>query len=127
MLDLFGGMDMRGIIRARGNRPGRSAGTKFGGIAWVIATDPSNDPDVYRQSKAALAEVDRVLLELGTNRSQLISVTANLQLIQLEFEVERAWLEWIGDDAAHWPTMGYVEAVPRSSNLVEFAVIAACA
>ena len=127
MFDQFGGQERRGIVRARGNHPGRSVGTKFAGLAWAIGTDHSNDPDIYRQARAALAELDRVVRQLGTDRSQLISVTAYLQLIQLEHDVERAWLEWIGADPVDWPTIVYVEAVPSGSNLVEFAVIAACA
>ena len=59
---------MEEIIRVRGEARGRNAGTKYNGLAWVVATDQSNAPDMYTQTRNALVEIDRVLAELGTSR-----------------------------------------------------------
>ena len=114
------------ITRARGKYKGRNAGTKYNGFAWAVATDQSNSPDMYTQTCKALAEIDRVLAELGTEKTRLINVTVYVSKIQLKEEMERAWLEWIGDDPAHWPQRACVEAPLYRYTMVEFVVIAAC-
>ena len=114
------------INRVRGAYPGRNAGTSHNGFAWAVATDQSNSPDMYTQTRNALAEIDRVLGELGTSRARLINVTVYVSKIQLKDEMERAWLEWIGENPAHWPQRACVEAPLYRYTMVEFVVIAAC-
>ena len=113
---------MLDITRVRGKYDGRNAGTKYNGFAWAVATDQSNSPDMYSQTQKALAEIDRVLGELGTSRQRLINVTVYVSKIQLKEEM----LEWIGDDPAHWPQRACVEAPLYRYTMVEFVVIAAC-
>ncbi len=117
---------MLDITRIRGKYQGRNAGTKYNGLAWAVATDQTDSPDIYRQTKVALAEIDRVLGELGTSRERLINATVYVSKIELKGEMERAWLEWIGDDPVHWPQRACVEAQLHGATLVEFVVIAAC-
>lgn len=113
------------IQRVRGVYQGRNAGTKYNGFAWAVATDQDNSPDMYTQTKNCLAEIDRVLAELGTDKTRLINVTVYVGKIQLKKEMERAWLEWIGDDPAHWPQRACVEAPLNEYCMVEFVCIAA--
>ena len=117
---------MLDITRVRGVYQGRNAGTKYNGFAWAVATDQSNSPDMYTQTRKSLAEIDLVLEELGTDRTRLINVTVYVSKIQLKDEMERAWLEWIGDDPQRWPQRACVEAPLNKYTMVEFVVIAAC-
>ena len=117
---------MSEIARARGAYRGRNAGTKHNGLAWAVATDRARAPDVHAQTVAALAEIDRVLGELGTDRTQLLSCTVYLSSIELKGEMDAAWCEWIGDDPAHWPQRACVEAGLAGDTLVEIVVLAAC-
>ena len=89
---------MHEIGRVRGVYRGRNAGTKCNGFAWAVATDRGRAPDVHAQTVAALAEIDRVLSELGTDRTRLLSCTVYLPRIELKDEMDRAWCAWIGDD-----------------------------
>ncbi|MEM6622251.1 MAG: Rid family hydrolase [Pseudomonadota bacterium] len=114
------------IERVRGVYQGRNAGTKYNGFAWAVATDKSNSPTMYDQTQISLAEIDRVLGELGTSRQRLINATIYVTNIQLKDEMERAWLEWIGDDPAHWPQRACVETGLKGLTQVEVVVIAAC-
>lgn len=114
------------ITRAGGRYRGRNAGTKYNGFAWAVATDQSDSPGMYAQTKVSLAEIDRVLGELGTSRQRLISATVYVTNIQLKDEMDRAWLEWIGDDPAHWPQRACVETGLKGLTQVEIVVIAAC-
>jgi enamine deaminase RidA (YjgF/YER057c/UK114 family) len=117
---------MQEIARARGVYAGRNAGTKYNGFAWAVATDRGCAPDVHRQTVAALAEIDRVLGELGTDRTRLLSATVYLPRIELKVEMDRAWCAWAGDDPAHWPQRACVEAGLAGDTLVEIVVLAAC-
>ena len=117
---------MQDIVRARGGQSGRSAGTRYNGFVWAVGTDQDYAPDMYRQTKAALAEIDQVLEELGSSRERLLSVTVYVAKIQLKDEMDKAWLEWIGDDPEHWPQRACVEAPLYRYTLVEFVVVAAC-
>ena len=117
---------MLDITRARGAYQGRNAGTRYNGFAWAVATDQSNSPDMYTQTRKSLAEIDRVLTELGTDRTRLINATVYVSKIQLKDEMNRAWLEWIGDDSGHWPQRACVEAPLDKYTMVEVVVIAAC-
>ncbi len=117
---------MPGIERVRGVYTGRNAGTKCNGFAWAVATDRGRAADVHAQTVAALAEIDRVLGELGTDRTRLLSCTVYLPQIELKAEMDRAWCDWIGEDPAHWPQRACVEAGLAGDTLVEIAVVAAC-
>jgi enamine deaminase RidA (YjgF/YER057c/UK114 family) len=114
------------IDRVRGVYRGRNAGTKYNGLAWAVATDRDRAPDVRGQTVAALAEIDRVLGELGTDRTRLLSCTVYLSSIALKEEMDRAWCDWIGGDPAHWPQRACVEAGLAGDTLVEIVVLAAC-
>ena len=114
------------IGRVRGVYRGRNAGTKCNGFAWAVATDRGRAPDVHAQTVAALAEIDRVLSELGTDRTRLLSCAVCLPRIELKDEMDRAWCAWIGDDPAHWPQRACVEAGLAGDALVEIVVLAAC-
>lgn len=110
----------------RGVYQGRNAGRKYNGLAWAVGTDKARAADVYSQTKATLAEIDRVLGELGTDRSRLLNATIYIVEIGQKAEMERAWLEWIGDDAANWPQRACVQAALAGDTLVEITVVAAC-
>ena len=115
------------ITRARGKYRGRNAGTKYNGFAWAVATDQTDSPDMYTQTKISLVEIDRVLAELGTDKTRLINATVYITDIALKDQMERAWLEWIGDDPANWPQRACVETGLKGATQVEIVVIAACA
>lgn len=114
------------IQRVRGKYQGRNAGTAYNGFAWAVATDQTLSPTMYEQTQISLTEIDRVLGELGTDRTRLLNVSVYIHNMQLKDEMERAWLEWIGDDPAHWPQRACVEARLKGLTQVEFVVVAAC-
>lgn len=117
---------MHEIIRVPGGAQGRSAGTACNGFAWAVATDLEDSADIHAQTRLALIEIDRVLAELGTDKTRLVNATVYITDIALKAEMDRAWCAWIGDDPAHWPQRACVETGLVSPNLVEIVVIASC-
>ncbi|MCG7508513.1 Rid family hydrolase, partial [Mesorhizobium retamae] len=97
----------------------------FGNLAWAVATSDDKALDLKGQIAAAFAKIDRVLGELGTDRSNLLSVTVFLADIgdKKAFDVE--WLSWVGDNPQHWPQRMCIEATLSPGTLVEISVVAA--
>ena len=114
------------IGHVRGVYQGRNAGKKYNGFAWAVATDRADGLDLHAQTVAALAEIDRVLGELGTDRTRLLTATVYVTDIGRKDEMDRAWRDWIGEDPAHWPQRACVEAGLHGRTLVEIVVLAAC-
>ena len=116
---------MHPILRSQGGAQGRSAGSAYGGFAWAVATADVSVADVYAQTKDALAKLDAILADLGTDRTRLINATVYIDKMQFKAEMDRAWCEWIGDDPANWPQRACIESRLYEHDLVEIVVIAA--
>lgn len=116
---------MTDIRRVQGGARGRSAGSAWGGFAWAVATSDDPAADMYAQTRNALAKLDRILADLGTDRTRLVNATVYVDTIQLKAEMDRAWCEWIGDDPDNWPQRACIEARLYEYDLVEIVVIAA--
>ena len=112
------------IRRFRGDAAGRNSGSAAGGFAWAVATADEPLPDMYSQTTAALAKIDRILAGLGTDKTRLVNATVYVTDIGMKAEMDRAWCEWIGDDPAHWPQRACVEAHLFDFHMVEIVVIA---
>ncbi|MDX2203611.1 MAG: Rid family hydrolase [Hyphomicrobiaceae bacterium] len=81
--------------------------------------------DVYRQTVSALGKLDRILAQMGADKTRLLSATVYIVDIDRKEEMDRAWCEWVGDDPDHWPQRACVEAGLYKSDLVEIVVTVA--
>ena len=81
---------------------------------------------INRETVSTLAEIDRVLGELGTDKTRLLNATVYITNMQLRGEMHRAWCEWIGDDPQRWPQRACVGVDLYQKALVEMVMIAAC-
>jgi enamine deaminase RidA (YjgF/YER057c/UK114 family) len=77
------------------------------------------------QTEQICAKLDRLLAELGSDKTRLLSARIYLSDMTRKDEMNEAWLEWIdGDDLPSRATIGGVDlGDPR--RLVEVIVIAA--
>tara|TARA_B100000686_G_scaffold320461_1_gene372141 strand:- start:1443 stop:1793 length:351 start_codon:yes stop_codon:yes gene_type:complete len=112
------------IQRVQGGAQGRSAGSSCNGFAWAVATSDDDVADIHTQTVNALADIDRILVALGTDKTRLVNATVYITRMQDKAEIDRAWCAWIGDDPAHWPQRACVETGLAGDNLVEIVVIA---
>ena len=113
------------IRRVQGGARGRSAGNACGGFAWAVATSGDHVADMYTQTVNALAKIDGILAELGTDKTHLVNATVYVDKMRLKGEMDRAWCEWIGDDPQNWPQRACIESRLYEYDLVEVVVIAA--
>ncbi|KPL54972.1 MULTISPECIES: RidA family protein [Hyphomicrobiales] len=76
------------------------------------------------QAAQALARVDRILAELGSDRSKVLSATIWLKSMQDYDAVNAVWDQWIDRNACPARAAGVVE-MADPNILVEFILIAA--
>ncbi len=113
------------ILRSAGSAPGRNQGTAFGQFVWAVATDRTASATIEEQTRRSLSELDRVLTELGSNRSRILSATVYLASMLDKPKMDAVWVEWIGSDKSHWPQRACVGAVLEGKTLVEIVLLAA--
>ena len=113
------------ILRSPGSAPGRSQGTAFGELVWAVATDRTSSATIEEQTRRTLSELDRVLAELGSNRTRILSATVYMARMSDKPPMDGVWVEWIGSDKSHWPQRACVGATLEGKTLVEIVLVAA--
>ncbi len=112
-------------IHGSGSATGRCSGTAYGDLVWAVAVDKDNSADMASQTRGALARIDEVLAEGGTDKSRILNATVYVSAIERKGEMDAVWTEWIGDDPAGWPQRACVGTDLAPGDLVEIVVVAA--
>lgn len=113
------------IVRSPGTAAGRNQGSAFGQLVWAVATDRSSSATIEEQTRKTLSELDRVLAELGSNRTRILSATVYMARMSDKPQMDAVWVEWIGADKGHWPQRACVGAPLEGKTLVEIVLVAA--
>jgi enamine deaminase RidA (YjgF/YER057c/UK114 family) len=113
------------IERISGGAKGRSSGTAYGGLVWAVAVDPKSSPSMVDQTRGALARIDQLLAEAGTDKSRILNATVYVADMDKKGEMDVAWTEWAGDDPQGWAQRACVGVRLAPGHLVEIVVIAA--
>jgi enamine deaminase RidA (YjgF/YER057c/UK114 family) len=91
-------------------------------LAGQVAKQPAGD--VTGQTRAILAEIDRLLAAAGSARNKILSATIYLADMKTFADMNRAWDAWVAPGST--PARATVEAkLAGPEYLVEIAVIAA--
>ena len=102
----------------------RMSQTVVYGDMIYLAGQIGSGADVTAQTKDMLAEVDRLLADAGSSKSQILSATIWLADIATISEMNAVWDAWI--DPANPPARACVEArLATPEFLVEVMIIAA--
>jgi len=113
------------IKRAKGNAVGRSVGSAFKDLVTAVAVDPTSAPTVAEQTRNTLAKLDKVLAELGSDKTRLIQATIYLTDIKKKDEMEGEWVKWIGGNSDHWPQRACIQVGLAGKDQVEIVLVAA--
>nr|WP_320137179.1 RidA family protein [uncultured Amphritea sp.] len=96
----------------------------FANLCWTagqVAKDPSED--IAGQTRQILAQIDALLAEGGSSKSQLISVNIWLADIDQFAQMNAVWDDWVDSDNP--PARACVESrLARPELLVEMQVVA---
>lgn len=88
------------------------------GVVSFFAVSPSRE-----QSRAALAEVDRILAEVGSSKDRILTAMVYIADMGRKEEMNHAWDEWA--DLAHPPMRACVGATLTGDSLIEIVMTAA--
>lgn len=89
-----------------------------------LAGQVGTGADITEQSKSALAEIDRLLAAVGSDKSRILSTTVWVADMALFADMNAVWDAWV--DPANPPARATGEAkLATPDYLVEFIVTAA--
>jgi|SRR5579862_2694530 len=113
------------IRRLPGKAKGRVGGSAFAGLVWVAAVPDTTDPDITAQAVDLFAKLERMLSEMGSDKSRVISATVYLSSLANKPAFDEAWVAWAGENPEHWPQRTCVGAELVKGILVEIKLLAA--
>jgi enamine deaminase RidA (YjgF/YER057c/UK114 family) len=95
-------------ITRRGTGPRMSESVAYNGIVWLAGQLGQPGASVTEQTAQALAEVDRLLAEAGTDKTRILSAQIWLADIATFAEMNAAWDAWVPQ--GHTPARATGEA-----------------
>ena len=100
----------------------RPAGERIAWLAGQVAADPA--ADITAQTRSVLAQIDALLAEIGSDKTQILSATIFLPDIGDFAAMNAVWEQWVVPGQT--PARATVEAkLAAPELLVEIQVIAA--
>lgn len=111
------------IKRYTGTTSTRSKAVAHDGIVYAVATAKDKSAALYAQTKDALALIDAMLAEAGTDKSRILRTTVYITDMSKKPEMDRAWDEWV--DRANPPQRACIGVTLADKDLVEILVTAA--
>jgi enamine deaminase RidA (YjgF/YER057c/UK114 family) len=95
-------------ITRYGTGPRMSEAVAYNGILWVAGQLGTPGASVTDQTRQALAEVDRILAEAGTDKTRILSAQIWLADMATFAEMNVAWDAWVPQ--GHTPARATGEA-----------------
>jgi enamine deaminase RidA (YjgF/YER057c/UK114 family) len=112
------------IERKRGIYNGRNKSTAYKDLVWTVATSYDTDLDIEGQTKEALNIIQNNLLELGSDKSKIVSAQVYISDIKSKSLMDAAWCEWFGSNPELWPQRACLGVNLEGKVLVEITVTA---
>jgi enamine deaminase RidA (YjgF/YER057c/UK114 family) len=111
------------IKRFAGTTPTRSRAVVHNDIVYAVATAKNKSALLYDQTTDALAQIDSILAEAGSSKSNILRATVYITDMSRKPEMDRAWDEWV--DRANPPQRACIGVALADKDLVEILVTAA--
>ena len=115
---------MANIQRGPGNVASRRWGSAYKDLVWALGMSDDYTLSAEEQAIRAYENLDDVLADLGTDKSNIISATVILNDIEYKPVTDKIWAEWIGDNPAHWPERSCHGVALHAGNQIEIRVVA---
>ncbi len=98
------------------------AGERMAWLAGQVAADPA--ADITGQARSVLAQIDALLAEIGSDKTQILSATIYLPDIKDFAAMNAVWDAWVPQ--GHTPARATVEArLASPAYKIEIQVVAA--
>ena len=115
---------MSNIQRVEGFVPTRSWGSAYKDLVWAIGMSDDLSLPPKEQILRAFDNLDKVLMEAGTDKEKLISVTVMLGNIENKPMMDEIWSDWIGTNPENWPERSCFGVSLHAGNCIEIRTIA---
>ena len=112
------------IERVSGFVPTRSWGSAFKDLVWAIGMSDDLTLPAEQQINRAFKNLDKVLKEIASDKTQIISATVMLNDIEDKPLMDEVWAKWIGNDPSHWPERSCFGVNLHAGNCIEIRVVA---
>ena len=108
------------IKHLSGPFPTRSRAVIYGGYVHAVSFVTDKQPNMYLQTKSALAHIDATLKEAGTDKSRILKAIVYIADMKRKPEMNRAWDEWA--DRSSPPMRACLAVTLEGETLVEIVV-----
>jgi len=112
------------IKRIPGIHKGRSKSSAYKDIVWTVATSSNTTLDIEGQTKLTLETIENNLLELGSNKTQIVSAQVFIADMKDKQQMDVIWQAWLGDNSEHWPQRACLGVALEGNTLIEVTVTA---
>ncbi|ABD54571.1 RidA family protein [Jannaschia sp. CCS1] len=102
---------------------GKCSAAVHGGLAYIVANAPEPGEGILDQTSGCLAELDRLLRSVGSDRTRVLQVTVYLSDIADKPRMDSIWMPWIGAEE-NWPQRACVGADLDPGYLIEIVATA---
>ncbi|MEM7318892.1 MAG: Rid family hydrolase [Pseudomonadota bacterium] len=102
---------------------GRCEAVVSGGLVYAVSTDPICATGILAQTKNALDELDRILVNAGSGKRGLLRVTVYLKDVTQKADMDTIWIDWIGPEE-NWPQRACVGVQLDEGCLIEIVATA---
>lgn len=112
------------IERKRGVYPGRNKSSAYKDLVWTVATAADTTVGIEQQSQLTLETIQQNLLELGSDKTQILSAQVYIANMADKPVMDAVWQQWLGDDPQHWPQRACLGVDLEGEVLIEVTVTA---
>ena len=112
------------IQRGPGNVPTRRWGSAYKDLVWALGMSDDYTLSAEEQAMRAYENLDKVLADLGTDKTKILSATVILGDINNKPVTDKIWANWIGDNPDHWPERSCHGVALHAGNEIEIRVVA---
>ena len=112
------------IERVPGIYQGRNKSSAYQDLIWTVATSSDTNLDITGQTKLTLETIQNNLVELGSDKSKIVSAQVYIADMAAKSLMDKVWCEWIGQDPRHWPQRACLGVSLEGKVLIEVTVTA---
>jgi enamine deaminase RidA (YjgF/YER057c/UK114 family) len=112
------------IKRIPGVYKGRNKSSAYKDLVWTVATSSDTSLGIEGQTKLTLETIEKNLLELGTDKTRIVSAQVFITDMSNKQQMDVIWQTWLGDNPEHWPQRACLGVALEGNTLIEVTVTA---
>ena len=112
------------IERKIGLYGGRNKSSAYKDLVWTVATSSNTSVGIEQQTKLTLDMIQSNLIELGSNKSKIVSAQVYVANMAEKHLMDSVWKNWLGTNPNDWPQRACLGVSLEGNVLIEVTVTA---